>query len=142
MIACLIDVLLALPEELVDARFDRKVNEHQRLCMRVRSLFCFLSAEIEFWDYYSRYFACLILNDIVNSAHLYLVSPQMYFGRLYLLAICQTRIRRDYVAIFACNEVTRVRARARQTMYFKTKIDAKVRYQHRHASCYRRCSFQ
>ena len=130
---------------LLTPGFDRKVNEHQRLCTAVQGLFSFSS--IQFLQYYYwSIFVYVQWSGIVNSSNLFYINPQVYVWWSHKLAGQQCSHYRFYPYGFTCvgyksGEANRGKIKTKQAVYFQASIDAQVRCQHRYATGYRRRVF-
>ena len=121
---------------------DRKVDEHQRLCMKVQGLFSFS------YRYYHQRFYWFVfvysgLNGIVNSSSLFYINPQVYIWWLHFGAGQQYAYYRYHSSGFTgygfrYSEEVREKARTRQAKYFQASINAQARCQHRYVTGYRR----
>ena len=133
---------------------DRKVDEHQRLCMKVQGLFSFSHSSFLLFQHAQEYqqrfywfvFVYSGLNGVVNSSYLFYINPQVYIGWLHLVAGQQcVYYRNDSSGFtgygFRYSEAVREKARTRQAKYFQASINAQVRCQHRYVTGYRRRVF-
>lgn len=80
-------------------------------------------------------------DGLVNPASLFCINPDIFIWLPCLITGNRPIKYRCYSDNFAYNEVQHAKAKARQSVYFQTSIDAKARHRARYIARYRRRIF-
>ena len=129
---------------LLTPGFDRKVNEHQRLCTSVQGLFSFLYRPSPGRTADNGVMVLLFWSEIAELASnncIFHINPQFYIWWCHQARVIPLKVRANYGMsdhsrgyYVYCNEVMRVKIRSRQKLYLQSTLAAQVWAQRRCAA--------